>query len=112
MNSLFKFSFLGIFLFAISSLAQSLKTKDQLHDEPCGKVVLIKYSNDAVEVILRPTGAKANRGEVFKKSDFDLNLVSQVAMKALEIKDLLFCAQMNSKNKLEYYISRSNGSQE
>ncbi len=92
-------------LFIIGSVQVS-KAEDKLHNEPCGKVVLVKYSSDSIEVILRPIGAKSNRGEIFKKNDFDLSLASQVALEALKNKALLFCVSLNKDNKLEFYLTK------
>lgn len=80
--------------------------KPKTIDIPCGKVAVVRFASDMIEVVLTPVGGKHNRGEEFKKSDFDLTLVSQSALRALESKTLLFCVQMNKDNKVEYWITK------
>lgn len=95
-----------LLMFTGYSYSKVSPSEDKLLNEPCGKVVLVKYSLDSIEVIIRPRGAKSNRGEIFKKQDFDLNIVSTIAMEAFKNKSFLFCAQLNSENKLELTISK------
>lgn len=81
------------------------ESKKQI-ESPCGKVAVVKYGKGEIEVILSHKGEKHNRGEVFKADQFDLALVSQAAIAALESKSLLFCAGLNRDNRLEYYLTR------
>ena len=83
----------------------------------CGIVIAIQVRPAEVEVIYHPTNSAplskggANRGEIFKKTDFDLGAVQAAALESLKSQNLLFCGGLESadKTRLEpgYVLSSS-----
>lgn len=99
-------------LFAIAFLTSTICAAKPIEriskgdDAPCGKVVVVKFSSDKIEVVLTPVGGRHNRGEEFKKGDFDLSMVSHAALQALDSNALLFCVQLSKNNSVEYWVTK------
>lgn len=87
-----------LLLLTVSAYSKDSPSEDSLHNEPCGQVTLVKYGSDSNEVVLRSFGAKSDRGEIFKKQDFDLRIVSQVTIESLKNKAHSFRVHLTPEN--------------
>ena len=89
------------------------KAAEREKNNECGKVIEVSVNKNDVEVVFHPEKAQPltnggyNRGFVMKSGEGNLELLTQVGMKALELKSLKFCYNLSdfSNGKREYYLT-------
>lgn len=91
---------------SLSSLAKNRVEPDPNKQSNCGEIVSVRVSQVNVQVVYHPKNAPLisaggnNRVEIFRKTDFDPNLILNAAYEVMNNKKLQFCGGIESPDKL------------